>query len=562
MDSLLPWVLTARDSDELRVQAQALRERVTSTPPEGLSDLAVSVAEEVSVLPQRAVVLARGRDETLQGLDGLMRGAPGGAVVCGRARENARVAFIFSPLRSEYGGMGLGLLDRYDAFAAQMTACEEALAPFFEWSLEGVLRGHEGSPPFERLDVCQPVLFAMSLSLAELWRSFGVHTDAVLGHSVGEMAAAAACGGLSLQDAAQVAACWGRSSVRLAGTGAMASLSLSAEDVQRHIEPWKPRLAISGINTPNWTAVSGDSEALEALLADLADQGVVGRSLGVDIPGHSAAMVEVREWFLDELSTITPRSGIVPFFSTSEGKQIDSAGLDADYWSRNACQPVLFESAIRALLDAAYDVLIEIGPRPILAGAINELIAPEKGAIAIGSWEQGEVDQFPLQLAEAYVVGVDVDWSAVCRSQQKGSVATRRPPGGSLAQRLAELPDERREPFLLELIQREIATVLDQTSPAAVAPGRAFKDLGFSSAAAVDLRNRLNRATGLLLGPTVAFDHPTPRAVARKIRVELEGGETMPFSQSESDKADAATERALRDIDALDLAELVERGLG
>src|SRR6187551_2326824 len=234
----LPWVLTAHDREELRARARELGARIAETPPEELVELAASLAGQAEPLPHRAVVLGGEPDEAVRGLDGLAQGKPGAGVVHGEAREGARVAFVFSPLRAEYAGMGLGLLDRYGTFADRVTACDEALAPLVEWSLDDVLRGREGAPPLERLDVCQPALFAISASLAELWRSFGVRPDAVLGHSVGEIAAAAACGALDLADAARVAATWGRSSMRLEGTGAMASLPLSVEEVEQRLEPW------------------------------------------------------------------------------------------------------------------------------------------------------------------------------------------------------------------------------------------------------------------------------------------------------------------------------------
>src|SRR6476469_4184734 len=250
----LAWVLTAHDAGELRARARALGARIAAAAPAELAELAASLAGQLEPLPHRAVVLAAGPDEAVRGLDGLARGDTGAGVVRGEAREGGRVAFVFSPLRAKYAGMGLGLLDRYDAFADPMATFEEALAPLLEWSLEGVLRGREGAPPLERLDVNQPALFAVSASLAELWRSFGVRPDAVLGHSVGEIASAAACGALDPADAARVAATWGRCSMRLEGAGAMASLQLSAAEVERRLERWPGKLAISGLNAPSWTA--------------------------------------------------------------------------------------------------------------------------------------------------------------------------------------------------------------------------------------------------------------------------------------------------------------------
>jgi acyl transferase domain-containing protein len=559
--STIPWVLTAGDPGELRARAGMLRAEIAATPSEGLASLAISVAERASALPHRAVVLVRGFEEALRRLDELERGTTASGVAHGEAREGARIAFVFSPLRAEYAGMGLGLLDRYDAFAERIAACAKALEPLVGWSLDDVLRGHGGASPLERLDVDQPALFAVSISLAELWRSFGARPDAVLGHSIGEISAAVACGALSLTDGTRVAATWGRSSMRLEGTGAMASLSLSAAEAELRLRPWGGRLSISGLNAPGLTAVSGEAAAVEELLAELASEGIAARSMEIDAPGHSPRMAPIHDWFAEELAGISPRAGTFPFYSAAEGGEVDATGLDAHYWSRNLSQPVLFEAAIRAMREAGYSVFVEIGPRPILTAAIEEIVAGEEDAVAIGSWEQGEASQFHLQLAEAYVHGVEVDWAAICREWSAGeAAATLEPPESSIARRFAKTPPERRESLLLELVQREIAAVLDLAPPGTVDPDRAFKDLGFDSPAAVDLRNRLNRATGLSLPTTLAFDHPTPWAVARKIRGELEGNSASPPPDDEA-PTDAATEQALRDIDTLDLAGLVERSL-
>ncbi len=563
VDDPLPWLLAARDDEGLRAGAQALRERVASTPQEGLADLAAATATAVPPLPQRAVVLARDRDRALRELDALARGGGGGAaVVRGRAREGAHTAFVFSPLRSEYAGMGLDLLDRHDAFAAAMVACEEALEPLLGWSLRDVLRGREGTPPFERLDVSQPVLFAMSYALAELWRSFGVEAGAVIGHSVGEIAAAAACHGLSLADAARVAATWGRSSMRLEGSGTMASLPLPAAEVKRRLARWDGRISISGLNAPRWTAISGEDAAVEALLAALAEEGVAGRSMQIDSPGHSPGMEPIHGWFAAELSAISPRRGTARFCSASEGRMIDPARLDARYWSRNLSQPVLFEAAAVALRDAGYDLFIEVGPRPVLTTALREIFAADEGVIAVGEWEQGEASQFPFQLAEAYVHGVDVDWTAMCRAATAGDRSGESGTSGEdlLMRRLAEVTEKEREKLLLELVQREVAAMLDRGPAAAIEPLRAFKELGFDSAAAVELRNRLRRVTGLPLTTTLAFDYPTPRAVARKLGLELGGGAGAAPRRAAGARG-ANVEAALRDIDELGLSDLVERGL-
>jgi acyl transferase domain-containing protein len=556
----LPWVLAGHDRGDLRARARELRTRIAATPPEGLVRLAAETAAGAQPLARRAVVFAGTGGEALRELDDLTSGTPGPATVLGEARAEARVAFVFSPFRSEYRGMALGLPERYPAFAKRLRACEEALEPLLDWSIDDALHGRAGTPPFARLDVSQLLLLAVSTALAELWRDFGVRPDAVLGHSVGEIAAAATCGALDDEDAARLAVTWGRSTMRLEGAGAMASIPLSAEETERRLEPWRDRLAIAARNAPSLTAVSGETEAVEALLAQLAGEGIRARSMGIDTPGHSARMAPIDAWFHEELATISPRPAAIPFYSGVEGGRVDTRRLDVDYWSRNLRGQVLFEAAIRALREAGTTAFVEIGPRPILTGAIEETLGADEQAVAIGGWEQGEASQLHLALAEAHVRGIDVDWGPLFRESPAsagGQAAANEP---SLAERLSELPERKRERALLSLVREKVAAVLGHDAPNAVDPGRAFKDLGFDSRLAVELRNSLNRATGLILSATLVFDYPTPRAVAGKIRLELEG-RSDPAGAGEP--ADAESEaRALSEIDGLDLADLVERGLG
>jgi acyl transferase domain-containing protein len=426
-------------------------------------------------------------------------------------RASARVAFVFPPLRSEYRGMGLDLLASHNAFRRHMQLCETALAGLVDWSLEEVLRGKPGTPPFARLDVSQPTLFATTASLAELGRSLDVQPDAVVGHSVGEIAAAASCGALSLEDAVRVVVTWGRSCMRLEGTGAMASLPLSAEAVENRISRWKGRLSIAAVNSPSWTAVSGPEEAIAELLQELAEDGAHGHSMSIPAPGHSPGMAPIHDWFVEELAGIAPRESAIPFYSTVTGDRLDTTHLDAEHWSGNLRQPVLFEATVRALLRDGYDAFVEVGPRPVLRTALEEIVGDRAEVAAIGAWGQD-------------------------------SPHARKP---------FTLPDaspRRREGAALDLVLEEVATARGYASPVEVDPGTTFKDLGFDSEAAVGLRNVLNRITGLVLPVTLAFDYPTPGDVARKLRLELEGKGDAAASTAEAPSA----------IDELDAASLVE----
>jgi acyl transferase domain-containing protein/acyl carrier protein len=529
-----PFVLAGGNRRELREQARDLQLRLDEKTD--LTRLSAQLAERLRPLPHRAAVLAQDADDLSEKLAGLGAGRRMAGVFEGERHGSARVVFMFPPLRSEYPGMGLDLLGSHSSFRHHMQTRAATLAGLVDWSPEAVLHEEPGSPPLERLDVSQPLLFTTSSALAELWGSFGVRPDAVVGHSIGEIAAAASCGALGPTDAARVAVTWGRSSMRLEGTGEMASLPLPAAAVEERIRRWDGRLWIAALNAPSWTAVSGEGEALEELLDELAEEGLHGRPMNIRAPGHSPGMAPVHDWFMEELAELLPQPGNVPFYSALRGDCIAATDLDAGYWSRNLREPVLFESAARALLRDRYDVFIEVGPRPVLTTAIEEIAGA--GTAALGTLEQGEPGSFVIALAQAYVHGVDANWAAMC-SDPPPLPARFRSSNPEVLPSLQGLD-------LLDLVLEQVASALGHPSPAAIDPNRPFKDLGFDSAGAVELRNVLNRITGLVLPSTLAFDYPTPREVAGKIRLELEGG-GQPVGQSQA-----------AEIDDLDLAGLVE----
>jgi len=535
---LLPFVFSGRDRGDVEEQARDVMRRL---PEENVEPggLAARLASRSRPQPHRAVILSQGGDDLAGRLRALAAGEKTTGVVEGEARTSPRVAFAFPPLRSEYAGVGADLL-ALPSLRRHLRPCESSLSELVDWSPEGVLREEPGGPPFDRLDVSQPLLFAVSTALAELWRSVGVEPAAVVGHSVGEIAAAVSCGALSLEDAARVAVTWGRSSMRMEGTGQMVSLPLSAEAAAERISRWDGRLWIAAFNAPTWTAVSGTGEAAEELLDELAAEGIHGRPMGIPAPGHSPLMEPVHAWFIEELADLSPRPIPIPFYSAVNGDRVAATDLDAGYWSANLRRPVLFEAAVRALLRDAYDVFVEIGPRPVLSTALEEIVGD--GVLVLGTLEQGDPASFLGFLARSYVGGIDVDWPA--------ALGTIPPlPVGSPSPALSPAGRSLQDGDLLDLVLEEVAGARG-LPPAAIDPDRPFKELGFDSPAAVELRNVLNRISGLALPATLAFDHPTPRRVAEKMRSELAGGSREPTGPVEHSA-----------LDDLDLGALVELAL-
>ncbi|WP_193201200.1 acyltransferase domain-containing protein, partial [Mycobacterium tuberculosis] len=339
-----------------------------------------------------------------------------GSVVRGTATAAGKTVFVFPGQGSQWLGMGIELLDTAPAFAQQIDACAEAFAEFVDWSLVDVLRGAPGAPGLDRVDVVQPVLFAVMVSLAELWKSVAVHPDAVIGHSQGEIAAAYVAGALSLRDAARVVTLRSKLLAGLAGPGGMVSIACGADQARDLLAPFGDRVSIAVVNGPSAVVVSGEVGALEELIAVCSTKELRTRRIEVDYASHSVEVEAIRGPLAEALSGIEPRSTRTVFFSTVTGNRLDTAGLDADYWYRNVRQTVLFDQAVRNACEQGYRTFIESSPHPALITGVEETFAActdgDSEAIVVPTLGRGDggLHRFLLSAASAFVAGVAVNW--------------------------------------------------------------------------------------------------------------------------------------------------------
>ncbi|WP_261994307.1 type I polyketide synthase [Streptomyces sp. t39] len=414
----VPVTVSGRTAAAMRAQADRLRAHVLARADLDLTDLGFSTATTRAHLEHRGVVAATGREELLSGLAALAAGEPSPLTVEGRAAPGAKPVFVFPGQGAQWEGMAVGLLDSSPVFAAEIAACGEALAEFTDWRLEDVLRGVAGAPSLERVDVVQPALFAVMVSLAALWRSYGVEPSAVVGHSQGEIAAAYVAGGLSLRDAARIVAV--RSQLvrdRLAGRGGMMSVALGAERAEELIAPFAGAVSVAAVNGPSSVVVAGDPAVLDEIAARCEGDGVRARRVNVDYASHSAQVESIRTELLEALAPVEPVSGRVPFRSTVTGGFLDTAGLDAGYWYRNLRAQVGFEPAIAALVDNGTGCFLEMSPHPVLAMAVEGTVAAhgtDQRVGVVGSLRRGEggLARFLLSVGQAHTAGVRTDWAA------------------------------------------------------------------------------------------------------------------------------------------------------
>jgi candicidin polyketide synthase FscB len=414
---VLPWVLSARTEQGLRGQARALLSHLENEPAQAPLDTAFSLVTRRSMLERRAVVVGASDDDLRARLRALAAGTPAAGLVQGRfaARRNRKVALVFPGQGSEWAGMGVQLLEDCPEFARSMAECAEALSGYVNWSLFDVLRGADGAPSLDRVDVVQPALFAVMVSLAEMWRARGLEPAAVLGHSQGEVAAACVAGRLSLDDGARVLALRSRLiRERLSGRGAMLSVMAPAGEVRSMVADLDGRVSIAAMNGPRTVTVSGEPDALAELERRLSAAKVMRWQIaGVDFSAHSVQVDPLEGELAELLAGLDPRPGRIPFFSTVTGDWMADADLDARYWYQNVRQTVRLEESVRALLEQGYDAFIECSPHPVLTMSIEDTIADAGSeAVVIGSLRSGDGGQARVltSLAEAHVHGVAIDW--------------------------------------------------------------------------------------------------------------------------------------------------------
>ncbi|MEU9471109.1 SDR family NAD(P)-dependent oxidoreductase [Streptomyces avermitilis] len=408
----VPWLLSARTPEALRAQAARLAARLADRE---LPAAAVGHAllTSRSDFEHRAVALGAEPGAFAEALRAIAAGEPAGSTVTGVARRAAGrgPVLVFPGQGGQWPGMAAELLDTAPEFAARWAECERALAPYTGFSVTELVRSGE---PLERVDVVQPVLFAVMVSLAALWRSYGVVPAAVAGHSQGEIAAACVAGALSLDDAARVVALRAQALRALVGEGGMVSVGIPLAEAERWLPRWDGRISVAAVNGPSATVFSGEPAALDELVAHARDQDVRVRRIDVDYASHSAQVERIEDAIMTALGPVRPGPGQIPFFSTVTADWQDPIGLDAAYWYRNLREPVLLEPSVTALVEQGYDVFVEVSPHPVLGAALTEtaeLAGAEPVVTGTLRRDEGGLKRVHTALAELWTHGVPVDWT-------------------------------------------------------------------------------------------------------------------------------------------------------
>ena len=409
-------VLSGQSEAAVRSQVARLHEHVQSHPEQSLVDVAFSLATTRSVQDHRLAITATSREGLLEQLSATERGLVIPGVKSGRAIPGSKpkLVFVFPGQGSQWLGMGRSLLASEPVFRAALTACDAAIQAEAGFSVLSELAADEATSCLGRIEIVQPVLFAMSVALATLWSSWGVEPSAVVGHSMGEIAAAHVGGALTLRDAAAIVCRRSRLLQRISGKGEMALVELSVAETEQAIAAYPDRLSVAVSNSPRSTVIAGDPQAIAAVLNQLAARGVYCRRVKVDVASHSPQVDPLRDDLLACLAHIAPRKLSIPMTSTVSGEPLQGDELSAGYWVNNLRQTVRFAAVVQALFDSGHRLFIEVSPHPILVPAIEELQqAAKPPGVALGSLRRGQCERAELltSLGGLLLQGYPVAWA-------------------------------------------------------------------------------------------------------------------------------------------------------
>ena len=411
---LLP--ISARSRAAREELAGRYLELLRTAPETPAVDVCASAARRRSHHDHRLAAVGRDRDDLVAALEAFLRGDENRDLIVGVDRRSADLTvFVFPGQGSQWAGMARDLLRHEPVFRRAIERCQEAVAPHVDWSLLEVLEDPAGAR-LDEIDVVQPVLFAVQVALAAWWEAAGVRPDAVVGHSMGEVAAAHIAGALTLEDAARIICVRSQLLRRIAGRGAMAVVDLDVDGARRAMAGVEDRLSVAVSNSRSSTVLSGDPAALDAVMARLERAGTFCRRVRVDVASHSPQVDELLDDLHARLASVRPVRGNVPFLSTVSGEMVDGSALDAAYWGENVRRPVRFADAVDALIARGHGRFVEMTAHPLLTGAIREALHhASRDGVALASLHRDADGPTELRkaLASLYVDGLAVDWARI-----------------------------------------------------------------------------------------------------------------------------------------------------
>lgn len=406
--------LSAKSSAALKAYASVYAQQLEASDDATALDICVATALCKPEFDHRHLFTGNNRVELLDSLHQFI--ADESEVVPGNPVEvNPKIVFVFPGQGGQWLGMGRQLLQQEVVFRTSIEASDRAFRKYTDWSLLEQLNATEATSRLKEIDVIQPAIFAMQIALAQLWKAWGIVPQAVVGHSMGEVAAAHMAGILTLDDAARIICTRSLLMKTVSGKGgAMAVTELNREQAEEVAVAYPGRLSVAVNNSPKSTVLAGDKDAISEVLADLESKGLFCRLVKVDVASHSPQMDPLKELLRKELQPVVPQKAVVPFVSTVLNKVMDGKDMGADYWVGNLRGMVQFAAVVEQLMDSATPtIFLEANPHPVLVNAINECADfYKKKVTTLASLyrDKPEMEEMIRNLSDFYNRGFAISW--------------------------------------------------------------------------------------------------------------------------------------------------------
>lgn len=418
-DRIEAFPISARSADALRETAKVLADFLDSKSGElGFGNFVANAAQRRSHHEQRAVLFASDQPSLVTQLrryaDKEQSDCVTGRVIADR--PTSKLAFVCAGQGPQWWGMGRDLLDNNTQFRDVIDRCDNVVRELGGWSLVEELQRGEADSRMDETSISQPCIFALQAGLAAVWKSWGIEPQAVVGHSVGEVAAAYLAGVFDLEDAARVIYQRGRCMDLAPAHGKMIAAAITVAEAKLQIEKFGDAVSIAAVNGPSSLTISGDADAIDEVADKLKAEGIFCKALRVSYAFHSKQMDPIRGELLESLADIRPRIASFPIFSTVTGERIVGSEMDAEYWWKNVRQSVLFADAVDHLIQFGCNSIVELSPHPVLTASVNECFDRRKQQVhATGSLRRFENDRLEMlrALSSMHVIGLPINWQAV-----------------------------------------------------------------------------------------------------------------------------------------------------
>ena len=525
-----PLVLSAKTPAALRELAGRYQRRLEAEPGLDIAAVAFSAATGRSHFAHRLAWPVTSLDDAIDKLRAFHAKEPAGAA---QPAPRVKMAFLFTGQGSQYAGMGRRLYDAYPVFRDAIDRCRAVADPLLDKPLLEVLSAQ--GEDIHQTGYSQPALFSLQYALTTLLASFGVVPDAVMGHSVGEYAAACAAGVFSPEDGLRLIAERGRLMQALPRDGEMAAIFADLATVERAIDAWPHEVAVAAVNGPASIVISGKRERIAMLVDTFAARDIRSVPLNTSHAFHSPLLEPMLDSFQLAAKTVPVARPAIPFYSNLTGAVMDEAPTDT-YWRRHCREPVQFASSVERLAEAGFNVLVEIGPKPVLVNLARACCAPDAG-IQFLALQRPQVEQQALieTLSSLYARGVDVDWAPTetpaparialpsypfQRSRtwfQKADTSMTQ----TSASPIAAAPTHNRSGEILEWLRGKIGELI-QADPATINIELPFLEMGADSIVLIEAIRHIEAEYGVKLAMRRFFeDLATVQALAEYVADNL-----------------------------------------